>query len=62
MDELYRKTYIPLKAKAKAEKDFGISDTANDVIVTEEKTPYKPEIDTGGAKVDNNASRRDITE
>ena len=62
MDELYRKTYIPLKAKAKAEKDFGISDTANDVIVTEEKTPYKPEIDTGEAKVDNNASRRDITD
>ena len=62
MDELYRKTYIPLKAKAKAEKDFGISDTANDVIVTEEKTPYKPEIDTGGAKVDNNASRRDIAD
>ena len=47
---------------AKAEKDFGISDTANDVIVTEEKTPYKPEIDTGGANVDNNASRRDIAE
>lgn len=62
MDELYRKTYIPLKAKAKAEKDFGVSDTANDVIVTEEKTPYKPEIDTGEAKVDNNASRRDIAE
>lgn len=62
MDELYRKTYIPLKAKAKAEKDFGISDTANDVIVTEEETPYKPKIDTGGANVDNNASRRDIAE
>ena len=62
MDELYRKTYIPLKAKAKAEKEFGVSDTANDVIVTEEKTPYKPEIDTGEAKVDNNASRRDIAE
>ncbi len=62
MDELYRKTYIPLKAKAKAEKEFGVSDTANDVIVTEEKTPYKPEIDTGEAKVDNNASRRDIAD
>lgn len=59
--ELYRKTYIPLKAKADAAAQFGLTDTAEDVIVTEkekgdggkgEQTP----------KADNRAARRDITE
>lgn len=69
-DELYRKTFIPLKAKAEATKEFGIADTAEDVIVSEtgdNKNPYKPDKggsgkSTGKPGVDNNASRRDIAE
>ena len=36
-EELYRKTFIPLKAKSDATKKFGTTDTANDVIVTDNK-------------------------
>lgn len=53
-DELYRETYIPLKAKADAEKQFGIESAAEDIIVTEEQepdNPYKP-------GVTNQATRR----
>lgn len=60
-EELYRKTFIPLKAKAEAQQKYGITDTANDVIVTEkDDNPNKP--DTGKPRIDNNASRRDIAE
>lgn len=60
-EELYRKTFIPLKAKAEAQAKYGITDTANDVIVS--KTDDDPnEPDTGKPRIDNNASRRDIAE
>ena len=60
-EELYRKTYIPLKAKAEAQAKYGITDTANDVIVSDKgNDPNKP--DTGKPRIDNNASRRDIAE
>ena len=60
-EELYRKTYIPLKAKADAQAKYGITDTANDVIVSEkDNDPNKP--DTSKPRIDNNASRRDIVE
>lgn len=59
-EELYRKTYIPLKAKAKATEDFGPTDTAEDVIVTEkDNNPDKAE---KSPKIDNNADRKDIAE
>lgn len=62
-DKLYRETYIPLKAKADATTDFGVEDTAEDVIVSETDTdnpeePKKPE----GAKVNNQAARKDIAD
>lgn len=61
-EELYRKTYIPLKAKADAEREFGIAAVAEDVVVGETgespANPYKPEVDTGQPGVDNNASRK----
>lgn len=57
-DELYRKTYIPLKAKADAEKKFGIESAAEDIIVTEEQKPQQPEADTGKPGVTNQATRR----
>lgn len=52
-EELYRKTYIPLKAKADAEKQFGITAAADDVIIDEPApdNPYKP-------GVTNQATRR----
>lgn len=60
-EELYRKTYIPLKAKAKATEEFGPTDTAEDVIVTE-KDGGNPDKAEKSPKIDNNASRKDIAE
>lgn len=60
-DELFRKTYIPLKAKAKAKEDFGPADTAEDVIVTESDND-NPDKTGKSPKVDNNAGRKDITD
>jgi hypothetical protein len=31
--DLFRSTYVPLKAKAQAQKDFGLTDVADDVVV-----------------------------
>lgn len=59
-EELYRKTFIPLKAKAKATADFGPTDTAEDVIVTEKDN--NPDKADKSPKIDNNASRKDIAE
>ncbi|MCM1216522.1 MAG: hypothetical protein NC209_03920 [Alistipes sp.] len=52
-EELYQKTYIPLKAKYEAEKEFGIDAAANDIIVNEPApdNPYK-------SGVTNQATRR----
>lgn len=59
-EELYRKTYIPLKAKAKAREEFGEDDTANDVIVDKvEENPVEKE---SKPKIDNNADRKDIAD
>lgn len=60
-EDLYRKTYVPLKAKAKATEEFGSADTAEDVIVTE-KDNDKPNKTEKEPKIDNNASRKDIAE
>ncbi|MDE6649291.1 MAG: hypothetical protein K2K45_05115 [Muribaculaceae bacterium] len=49
--ELYLKAYIPLMAKGEAEKEYGPTDTANDVIVSENDNPKKP-------GVDNNATNK----
>lgn len=59
-EELYRKTYIPKKAEAEAAKEFGIVNTANDIVVDEvEENPREKE---NKPKVNNQASRRDIAE
>lgn len=60
-EELYRKTYIPLKAKYDAERQFGVTDVANDVIVTEEKQS-NPVDEENKPKIDNNADRKDIAD
>ncbi len=58
-DDLYQKTFIPLKAKYEAEKKFGITDVANDVIVSDkEENSYKSKQDEGKPVVTNQASRR----
>lgn len=52
-EKIYRETYVKLKAEAQARKDFGVLDTANDVIVDDKdvkpdaskvdnRLPYKP--------------------
>ena len=58
-EELYRKTFIPKKAEADAQKQFGLVETANDVVVdkVEDDNPDKKD---KSPKVDNNADRRDI--
>ena len=60
-EELYRKTYIPKKAEAEAAKEFGIANTANDIVVdkVEEENPREKE---NKPKINNQASRRDIAE
>jgi hypothetical protein len=56
-EELFRKSYFPVKGKAMAEKEFGITAAANDVVIDETVNPRKEE---NAPKVDNRASRRDI--
>ena len=59
-EELYRKTFVPLQAKAEAEKKYGLVDVADDVIVaSDDKNPMAQ---NNKPKVDNNASRKDITQ
>ena len=60
-DELYRKTFVPLQAKADAEKKFGLVDVANDIIVAETEGT-NPVDEANNPKIDNNASRRDIAQ
>ena len=55
-DKLYRETYIRLKAEAQARKDFGIDNTANDVVV--DKTEPNPVAEANELKVDNRAPNR----
>ena len=62
-EELYRKTFIPLKAKNDAQVKFGLTDVANDIVVgeaDENNNPQAQQIDTGEPKIDNNSSRKDI--
>lgn len=58
-DDLYQKTFIPLKAKYEAEKKYGITDVANDVIVSEkdDNNPDKPQ-DRSKQGVTNQATRK----
>lgn len=58
-DDLYQKTFIPLKAKYEAEKKYGIADVANDVIVSEkdDNNPDKPQ-DRSKQGVTNQATRK----
>jgi hypothetical protein len=67
--DLFRNTYIPLKAKAQAQKDFGLTDVAEDVVVgssgnstgskssesSNSDNPYKPT-----TRQDNNLNRANI--
>lgn len=57
-EELYRKTFIPKKAEADAIEQFGLGNTANDVIV--DKVEENPGQKANKPKIDNNADRRDI--
>lgn len=52
-EKIFRETYIKLKAEAQARKDFGMDETANDVVVDNvEENPSKKE---ASPKIDNNA-------
>lgn len=58
--DLYNKAYIPLKAKADAEKEYGPDDTADEVIeVKEEENPAEK---ANKPQVDNRATRKDIAD
>lgn len=41
-DTLYQSTFVPLKAKHDAQSKFGITDIADDVVVSEQSNPEKP--------------------
>lgn len=59
-EEIYRKIYIPLKAKHEAKQQYGITDVADDIVVAENDD--NPDKDEKSPKIDNNASRKDIAE
>lgn len=54
-DKIYRETYIKLKAEAQARKDFGLKDTAEDIVVQDDDNPVAKENEP---KVDNNAPNK----
>lgn len=59
-EELYRKTFIPKKAEADAIEQFGLTETATDVVVDKVESEENPQKKTNQPKVNNQASRRDI--
>lgn len=61
-DELYRKTFIPKKAEADAVKEFGLTNSATDVVVDKVEDKNNPDKAEKSPKIDNNASRKDIAE
>ena len=61
-EELYCKTFIPKKAEADAVKEFGLTQTATDVVVDKVEGKDNPDKAEKSPKVDNNASRKDIAE
>lgn len=59
-EELYRKTFISKKAEADAIEQFGLGNTANDIVVDEiEENPGEK---ANKPKIDNNADRKDIAQ
>lgn len=54
--KIYREAYIKLKAEAQARKDFGITDTAQNVVV--DKIDDNPVAKDNKPKVDNNAPNK----
>lgn len=61
-EEIYRKTFIPKKAEAEAVKEFGLTNTATDVVVDKVEDKNNPDKAEKSPKIDNNASRKDIAE
>lgn len=61
-EELYRKTFIPKKAEADAVEQFGLTETATDVVVDKVDGEGNPRKKENKPKVNNQASRKDITE
>lgn len=55
-DKIYRETYIKLKAEAQARKDFGMEQTANDIVVDKEERNSAEKDSKPG--VDNNAPNK----
>lgn len=58
-DKIYRETFIKMEAEAKARQKFGIENTAEDIIVSDDNNPDKKE---KSPKIDNNAVNKDIAE
>lgn len=61
-EELYRKTFIPKKAESDAVKEFGLTNTATDVVVDKVDNEENPRKEENKPKIDNNASRKDIAD
>ena len=58
--DLYNKTFIPKQAEADAAKEFGLDNTASEVIDVEEDE--NPEEKANKPKIDNRAARKDIAD
>lgn len=61
-EELFRKTFIPKKAEAEAVKEFGLTETATDIVVDKVEGKHNPDKAEKSPKIDNNASRKDIAD
>lgn len=57
-DDLYQKTYVPLKAKYEAEQQFGVSAEGQQTEPATDDEPKQPEQDTGKPGVTNQATRK----
>lgn len=61
-EELYRKTFIPKKAEADAVEQFGLTETATDIVVDKVEGEENPRKKENEPKVNNQASRKEIAE
>lgn len=57
-DKIYRQEYIKLKAQAQARKDFGIENTAEDIVVDEKESGSENKTDASVEKIDNRYPNR----
>lgn len=59
-EQLYRENFIPTKAKAQAEQEFGTPVSEEVVVGEKKKNPYKPASGSETQHIDNNSDRKNV--